>query len=78
MGSISFGDAFVAGKNLVPRPAAGNTAFLTLLIIHRSFVMQKLDSKGLKLKLFYHVVGVIERGRIALLREKGNDQVELL
>src|SRR5436190_11277068 len=29
-GSISFGDAFVAGRNLVPSPAAGITAFLTL------------------------------------------------
>lgn len=28
-GSISFGWALVAGKNLVPRPAAGNTAFRT-------------------------------------------------
>jgi hypothetical protein len=28
MGSISFGDDFVAGKNLVPSPAAGKTAFL--------------------------------------------------
>src|SRR5688572_1745077 len=25
--SISFGNTFVAGRNLVPRPAAGNTAF---------------------------------------------------
>src|SRR5437763_3297810 len=29
IGSISFGCAFVAGRNLVPRPAAGMTAFLT-------------------------------------------------
>src|SRR6516165_12427687 len=28
-GSISFGVAFVAGRNLVPRPAAGTTAFVT-------------------------------------------------
>ena len=27
-GSISFGIAFVAGANLVPRPAAGMTAFV--------------------------------------------------
>ena len=32
MGSISLGSAFVAGKNLVPNPAAGMTAFLTLCI----------------------------------------------
>src|SRR4051812_9505081 len=36
-GSISFGCAFVAGRNLVPRPAAGNTALrIVLLIDHRS------------------------------------------
>src|SRR5919198_35299 len=29
MGSISFGVAFVAGKNRVPRPAAGTTALVT-------------------------------------------------
>src|SRR5579862_1456241 len=28
-GSISFGCALVAGRNRVPRPAAGNTAFRT-------------------------------------------------
>jgi hypothetical protein len=28
MGSISLGMALVAGKNLVPRPATGKTAFL--------------------------------------------------
>jgi len=31
MGSISFGIAFVAGKNLVPSPAAGITAFLIFI-----------------------------------------------
>src|SRR4051812_840132 len=30
-GSISFGDAFVAGRNLVPSPAAGITAFVTAM-----------------------------------------------
>ena len=33
IGSISFGCAFVAGKNLVPRPAAGIIAFFTLFVI---------------------------------------------
>src|ERR1700742_942695 len=28
-GSISFGELFVAGRNRVPKPAAGITAFLT-------------------------------------------------
>src|SRR6266536_5111865 len=31
-GSISFGCAFVAGRNRVPRPAAGNTAFRTVMV----------------------------------------------
>ena len=34
IGSISFGCAFVAGKNLVPRPAAGIIAFLILFSIY--------------------------------------------
>src|SRR5437868_15404281 len=36
-GSISFGWAFVAGKNRVPSPAAGNTALRTLGIINHDF-----------------------------------------
>src|SRR3989337_1324135 len=32
-GSISFGCAFVAGRNLVPSPAAGKTAFRIVLLI---------------------------------------------
>ncbi len=31
-GSISFGWLFVAGRNRVPRPAAGMTAFLTAFV----------------------------------------------
>src|SRR5437867_2283035 len=34
-GSISFGCAFVAGRNRVPQPAAGNTAFRTRIEPHR-------------------------------------------
>ena len=33
IGNISFGCAFVAGKNLVPNPAAGIIAFLTFIIL---------------------------------------------
>ena len=33
MGSISFGMAFVAGRNRVPNPAAGMTAFLMCFIV---------------------------------------------
>jgi hypothetical protein len=32
-GSISFGCAFVAGRNRVPNPAAGKTALLILVIL---------------------------------------------
>jgi hypothetical protein len=32
MGSISFGMALVAGKNLVPRPATGKIAFVILFM----------------------------------------------
>src|SRR5580692_9944847 len=31
MGSISFGLALVAGRNLVPRPATGNTTVFTIV-----------------------------------------------
>src|SRR5436305_12850273 len=34
-GSISFGEAFVAGRNRVPSPAAGNTALRTFAFIFR-------------------------------------------
>jgi hypothetical protein len=33
MGSISFGCAFVAGKNRVPKPAAGMTAFVIFIAL---------------------------------------------
>ncbi|KRN80887.1 hypothetical protein IV44_GL000408 [Lactobacillus amylovorus DSM 16698] len=32
IGNISLGNALVAGKNLVPKPAAGMTAFLTFIV----------------------------------------------
>jgi len=32
--SISFGTVLVAGKNLVPNPATGNTAFLIFLLMN--------------------------------------------
>ena len=35
MGSISFGIALVAGRNLVPSPAMGNTAFLIFILFSR-------------------------------------------
>ena len=35
MGNISLGIALVAGKNLVPRPATGKTAFVILLMLFK-------------------------------------------
>src|SRR5579863_4967873 len=42
-GSISFGCAFVAGRNRVPSPAAGNTALRTFAIILVHYRCEKLD-----------------------------------
>ena len=36
--SISFGVAFVAGKNLVPSPATGITAFVIFFILNLLFI----------------------------------------
>jgi hypothetical protein len=38
---ISLGIDLVAGRNLVPRPATGKIAFVTLLIIQRPFVVRQ-------------------------------------
>src|SRR6516225_9525763 len=43
MGSISLGCAFVAGRNRVPRPAAGKTALRTLAGISFSLVQEEGD-----------------------------------
>src|SRR6187551_796346 len=37
-GSISFGLAFVAGRNRLPRPATGNTALVIFFIGFRSWI----------------------------------------
>jgi hypothetical protein len=41
MGKSSFGIAFVAGKNLVPNPATGKTAFLTFDLILTNPLLEK-------------------------------------
>src|SRR4026207_572561 len=46
-GSISFGCAFVAGRNRVPRPAAGNTAFRTILFTSLLFLARGGLARGL-------------------------------
>ena len=38
IGNISFGKALVAGRNLVPYPAAGIIAFLTFFIYSPMFL----------------------------------------
>ena len=43
IGSISLGCAFVAGKNLVPSPAAGIIAFLTF-IFYRPLIKDLINS----------------------------------
>src|SRR5512141_1813690 len=43
MGSISFGLALVAGRNRVPSPATGNTAFVILRIATPFFVEFGVD-----------------------------------
>src|SRR5437660_11609098 len=41
-GSISFGVALVAGRNLVPRPAAGMTALVTGALMRATLVVCQL------------------------------------
>src|SRR4051812_23039394 len=79
-GSISFGDAFVAGRNRVPSPATGNTAFVTFLFIF------SLCAKQLEELLFVQhgdaeFLGAVELGaglgaghhEIGLLRDRTGD-----
>jgi hypothetical protein len=44
IGSNSFGIALVAGKNRVPNPATGNTAFLTFLSIDYFPIFQNITN----------------------------------
>src|SRR4051794_39717559 len=55
-GSISFGWAFVAGRNLVPSPAAGNTALRTFEVIHGHCTRLNLLPEQIN-----HVAGFRER-----------------
>ncbi len=48
IGNISFGNALVAGRNLVPKPAAGSTAFLIMVSAFFNFYNARfyaLDSR---------------------------------
>jgi hypothetical protein len=42
IGSISFGSSFVIGNSLVPRPAAGITAFLSNTKPQVAFVVKRI------------------------------------
>src|SRR5688500_13939133 len=59
-GSISFGWAFVAGRNRVPRPAAGKTAFLTTDGIPQSYFVAPLCAMFRPSK---NAFGINRRGR---------------
>src|SRR5512138_3099387 len=54
-GSISFGCAFVAGKNRVPNPAAGNTALRTRFFIVSSLVYSYLVRTETRYVITAHV-----------------------
>jgi len=47
IGSISFGLALVMGRNLVPRPATGNTAVLMALLDMADFVGHGGNDSGI-------------------------------
>jgi hypothetical protein len=51
--SISFGTAFVAGKNLVPSPAAGITAFIDSLLLGFGGASHQPTNVAIKLQAFY-------------------------
>src|SRR4030066_1796811 len=57
IGSISFGGAFVAGKNLVPSPAVGSTAFLTFFVMELLLKMKK--KKPLYITIFLQELLVV-------------------
>src|SRR5436190_9232469 len=60
-GSISFGWAFVAGRNLVPSPAAGNTALRTFEVIHGHCTRLNLQNRPLAEWRFYFAVLCVNR-----------------
>lgn len=73
IGSISFGIALVAGRNLVPSPAAGMIAFLTFIAIPRfSTIMMEplvpaLPEYGRQLlDVRHNVIGHIQQPRLQL------------
>src|SRR5271156_4899147 len=47
-GNISLGCALVAGKNRVPRPAAGKTAFRTFAIIDLILAASTCDNRSMR------------------------------
>src|SRR6185437_16793317 len=66
--SISLGIAFVAGRNLVPRPATGNTAVRTRLTIVCSLAFDSHSIIGITVRLHCpsrhsHAWGAYRQGR---------------
>src|SRR5665213_3552601 len=51
-GNISLGIAFVAGRNLVPNPAAGNTDFRTLAVINSHCTQSDYENRPLAASRF--------------------------
>src|SRR3954467_9510636 len=71
-GSISLGCALVAGKKRVPRPAAGNTALRTLIVIY----IPGLRSKPDKLTQRQTVLGTQRAGHYDKSRRRGRGLCE--
>jgi hypothetical protein len=59
IGSISFGIALVAGKNLVPSPAAGMIAFLIFFNGLDSFLCTFHEKKGKNFYFYFSMAGCI-------------------
>src|SRR5512141_2152200 len=85
-GSISLGDALVAGRKRVPRPATGNTAFVIFCMkslcaqeLEELLFVQHRDAEFLRLVEFragflagHHVIGLL-RYRAGDLAARGLD-----
>src|ERR1044071_10064048 len=69
-GSISFGWALVAGRNLVPSPAAGKTALRTLVGINIQFRRRRRAAQHpLEMRPRFPIQQIVHGGRSALTGE---------
>src|SRR6185312_10256269 len=70
MGSISLGEAFVAGRKRVPRPATGKTALVTFCIRFLFLLFaQELQEPLLVEDLHVQLAGLVELGAGVLARD---------